>query len=327
MGLMGLVAQHGYATVALIMFVAALGLPVPTAILLLLAGSAAAGGGLQLWLVSLLACAAALVGDTLLYFGGRYTGWWLLAVMCRVSINPESCIFTSSAYFYRRGANTLLLAKWIPGLAAMAAPLAGSLNMRFGRFLRLDAAGTAVYVLTWMAAGFLFHPFIRHLVARMQQVGHVVLIAGVMVLAGYALYVLAVSLRARKYNAIEKISAASLHQRLQTMDPDRLVVIADVRSHNYYDPGMQRIKNSIRVEPGRLKEELAALREFMAPECEIYLYCSCLRDTTSKRVAHALKQQNCNTRVIEGGLKAWVKAGGELENVPAGDVQHLPRFE
>ena len=327
MGLMGLIAQHGYAAVALIMFVAAAGLPLPTAIVLLLAGSAAAGGEMAFGLISLLAWGAALAGDVLLYFGGRYTGWWLLAGMCRVSINPESCIFTSSAYFYRRGANTLLVAKWVPGLAAMAAPLAGSLNMRFARFLRLDAAGTALYVLPWVAAGFLFHRLIGELVARMEQLGHMMLLLGLLLLAIYALYVVAVSLGARKYNAIEKISAASLHRRLQEIDPDRLVVIADVRSHNYYDPGMQRIKNSIRVEPGRLKEELVALREFMAPECEIYLYCSCLRDTTSKRVAHALKQENCNTRVIEGGLKAWVKAGGELENVPAGDVQHLPRFE
>ena len=132
--------------------------------------------------------------------------------------------------------------------------------------------------------------------------------------------------RARKYDRIEKISAEQLRARLEAADPNRLVVIADVRSHNYYDPGMQRIKNSIRVEPARLKEELVALREFMAPECEIYLYCSCIRDTTSKRVAHMLDQENCKTRVIEGGLKAWVRAGGELESVPAADIDHLPRF-
>ena len=63
------------------------------------------------------------------------------------------------------------------------------------------------------------------------------------------------------------------------------------------------------------------------PECEIYLYCSCIRDTTSVRVAHALKLANFETKVIEGGLKAWIKAGGELELVPEGDVRHLPRFD
>ena len=114
---------------------------------------------------------------------------------------------------------------------------------------------------------------------------------------------------------------------MRTATHDRLLIIADVRSHGYYDPGMQRIKNSIRVEPSRLKEELDALREFMQPECEIYLYCSCAHEATSVRVARMLEKENCSTKVIRGGMKAWVKAGGETEPVPLADVEHLPRFE
>jgi rhodanese-related sulfurtransferase len=143
----------------------------------------------------------------------------------------------------------------------------------------------------------------------------------------YLIAILVFTIKARKYDKIAKISASDLYERVKTPHPNRLVVIADVRSHGYYDPGMQRIKNSIRVEPTRLKEELEALREFMAPECEIYLYCSCIRDTTSKRVAHMLEQENCRTQVIEGGLKAWIRAGGELEGVPPADIEHLPRFD
>ena len=326
MGLMSIIAQHGYAVVAVILFVAAAGLPVPTSIVLLAAG-AAAHGNLNLGLLIVIAASSALAGDALLYTGGRYTGWWLLAGMCRLSMNPEGCIFSSSAYFYRRGSKTLLFAKWVPGLASMAAPLAGSLNMRFSRFLRLDAAGVSMYVAAWLTVGYVFSTFLREITAWVQTFGHAVLYFFLLVIGLYLCSVAIFWIRARKYNQIEKISAANLNERLKTLGPDRLVVIADVRSHNYYDPGMQRIKNSIRVEPTRLKEELEALREFMAPECEIYLYCSCIRDTTSKRVAHMLKQENCRTQVIDGGIRAWIKAGGELESVPAGDIQHLPRFE
>jgi len=134
------------------------------------------------------------------------------------------------------------------------------------------------------------------------------------------------SIRDRRYGRIPRVSATTLKERLETVDPNKLLIIADVRSHGYYDPGGQRIKNSIRVEPSRLKDELVALREFMVPECEIYLYCSCIRDTTSARIAHMLQKENCRTQVIEGGLKAWIKAGGPMEPVPAGDVEHLPRF-
>ena len=329
MELMAVLAQHAYAVVAVVLFLAAAGLPLPTSIVLLTAGALAHDprSGATLSIIYLVAAICAISGDVLLFFGGRYTGWWLLAGMCRLSMNPEGCIFSSSAYFYRRGAKTLLFAKWIPGLSSMAAPLAGSLNMRFWRFLRLDVIGVVAYIGAWLTIGYTFSPFLDRIEVWLHTLGHAVLIVILGLIAAYAISVLVFWIKARKYNKIPKIGADELRQRLATKDPSRLMVIADVRSHNYYDPGMQRIKNSIRVEPTRLKEELEALREFMAPECEIYLYCSCIRDTTSKRVAHMLGEENCRTTVIEGGLKAWINAGGELEGVPATDIQRLPQFE
>src|ERR1700712_3378911 len=115
MGLIDLVAHHGYAVTVVVLFLAAAGVPLPVSITLLAGGSSAAHHGLQIGVLLPLAWGAALAGDTLLYLGGRYTGWWLLAGMCRLSMNPEGCIFSSSAYFYRRGAKTLLFSKWISG--------------------------------------------------------------------------------------------------------------------------------------------------------------------------------------------------------------------
>ncbi len=336
MNLIGVVEHHGYAVVAGGMLLTAAGIPLPASVLLLAAGAAAhptpghhgvMTQGLNLGLVILLAWAGASIGDTLLYLGGRWTGWWLLAGMCRVSVDPENCIFRSSDYFYKRGPRTLLFAKFVPGLASMAAPLAGSLNMRFWRFVRLDMLGALGYVAAWTLTGYLFSRWIQDIVWWVQQVGHAMLFVLLAVVVGYVAMYLVSLWRAREYRRVPKVSALSLTERLKNFDPNRLVVIADVRSHGYYDPGMQRIKNSIRVEPNRLKEELVALREFMAPECEIYLYCSCVRDTTSKRVAHMLEKENCRTTVIEGGLKAWVKAGGDLESVPEEDLRKLPQFD
>jgi len=326
MGLIDVIAQHGYLVTAVVLFLAAAGLPLPVSLTLLAAG-AAAHHGLSVWVLLPLAWLAALSGDVLLYLGGRYTGWWLLAGLCRLSLNPEQCIFSSAEYFYRRGPKTLLLAKFVPGLGLMAAPLAGSLNMRFWRFLRLDALGTLMYCSAWILTGYVFSPFLREIAGWIGRAGHAVLFVVLLLVVGYGVTLLVFTLRARRYREIEKISALNLYERLQALTPDKLVIIADVRSHGYYDPGMQRIKNSIRVEPHRLKDELVALREFMAPECEVYLYCSCIRDTTSVRVAHMLKQENCKAQVIEGGMKAWVKAGGDVEMVPADDVQKLPQFD
>lgn len=322
-----LIAGHVYLLTVLIVFLGSLGVPTPASVALLALGAAAHVGQFNLLVVLPTIWLAALLGDTLLYLGGRYTGWWLLARLCRVTTNPEQCIFRSADYFYRRGPNTLLVAKFIPGLGAMAAPLAGSLNMRLGRFLRLDLAGAMIYSTAWVLTGYLFSRFIRAIEGWMSRAGHVVLLVLLLVAAGYAVSWVVVTIKARRFRKIDRIAAATLHERLQTMSPDKLVVIADVRSHGYYDPGMQRIKNSIRVEPHRLEEELLALREFMAPECEIYLYCSCHREATSVRVAYMLNQQNCQTKVIDGGLRGWVKAGGELEPVPEHEIHRLPRFD
>jgi membrane protein DedA with SNARE-associated domain/rhodanese-related sulfurtransferase len=327
MNLLEVIAHHGYAVTSIALFVACCGLPLPVSVVLLTAGAAAHGGSLNLGVVLLCAWGSALLGDTLMYFGGRYTGWWLLAGLCRFSMNPESCIFGSARSFYESGPKTLLFAKFVPGLGTVAAPLAGSLNMRLRRFLLLDSTGVLLYTAAWSLAGFVFAPFLRDVVRWVTTVGHITAATFAALIVLYVLWLVVSSLRDTRFSEIEKIEAADLFERLRTATHDRLVIIADVRSHGYYDPGMLRIKNSIRVEPSRLKEELAALREFMQPECEIYLYCSCAREATSVRVARMLEQENCSTKVIQGGLKAWVKAGGPTEAVPAGDVEHLPRFE
>jgi rhodanese-related sulfurtransferase len=215
----------------------------------------------------------------------------------------------------------------VPGLATVASPLAGSLNMKLRRFLMLDGCGVLLYVSAWTLTGFVFAPILRDIIRWVQGVAHVTgaLLAAIVLL--YIGWLVFSSLRDSRLSLVEKVQAKDLFERLRTATHDRLLIIADVRSHGYYDPGMQRIKNSIRVEPARLKEELVALREFMQPECEIYLYCSCAREATSVRVARMLALEDCSTKVIQGGMKAWIKAGGPLEAVPASDMEHLPKFE
>ena len=327
MNLLEVIAHHGYAVTSIVLFLTCCGLPMPVSVVLLAAGAAAHGGSLNLGVVILCAWLAALTGDTIMYLGGRYTGWWLLAGICKFSLNPESCIFGSARSFHKRGSKTLLVAKFIPGLATVAAALAGSLNMRLRRFLLLDGCGVLLYTSAWTLAGFVFAPFLRDVIGWVERVGHITAATFGVLLVMYILWLVASSLRDTRFSAIEKVAAEELFERMRTATHDRLVIIADVRSHGYYDPGMLRIKNSIRVEPSRLKEELIALREFMQPECEIYLYCSCAREATSVRVARMLEQENCSTKVIQGGLKAWVKAGGPMEPVPLSDMEHLPSFD
>jgi membrane protein DedA with SNARE-associated domain/rhodanese-related sulfurtransferase len=327
MNLLHVITHHGYAVTSIVLFAACCGLPLPLSAVLLTAGAAAHGGSLNLGVVILCAASSALVGDTLMYLGGRYTGWWMLTNICRFSMNPETCVFASARQFYKRGPRALMIAKFVPGLATVAAILAGSLNMRMRRFVITDGFGVLLYVSAWSLAGYVFAPFLRVVIAGVERLAHYTAATVTAIILLYGVWLLLNALRESRLSVVEKVAAQDLFELMRTATHDRLLIIADVRSHGYYDPGMQRIKNSIRVEPSRLKEELDALREFMQPECEIYLYCSCAHEATSVRVARMLEKENCSTKVIRGGMKAWIKAGGETEPVPLADVEHLPRFE
>src|SRR5712664_245722 len=151
-----LLAQHGYSLLIATVFLEAVGIPVPAALALMVAGGAAARGVLQVPNALGAALLAMLAGDTLMFLLGRYTGWWLLGILCRISLNPESCILRSADTFYRRGRTLLVIAKFIPGINTMAPPLAGSMNMRLAPFLRLDAAGAALYIIAYFTVGFVF---------------------------------------------------------------------------------------------------------------------------------------------------------------------------
>jgi membrane protein DedA with SNARE-associated domain/rhodanese-related sulfurtransferase len=319
--LLSLIVRHGYAVIFLIVFAEAIGMPVPAALALVAGGAAAASGILRAPTVLLLAIAAMLLGDSLLYILGSFTGWALLGFLCKVSTNPETCILRSAESFYKRGRATLVIAKFVPGLNTMAPPLAGSMRMPFEQFIGLDIAGAALYALAYGGVGFLFRDFVATITRGFLAAGRIVeivVIAAVIVFICYRVWVYS---RHRAYNIVPKVQVAELAQMLQSQGAGNILLV-DVRSHGYYDSGAFRIQGSIRIEPNNLSEEILVLPK----DKDIYMYCTCQREATSNRVAHILRDHGFSTFVIVGGLTAWRKAGQPVETVPGNDLVHLPTF-
>jgi membrane protein DedA with SNARE-associated domain len=186
--LLALIAHHGYLVIFLLVLAEALGLPLPASLALMAGGAAVASGLLRAPAVLLLAVLALLLGDSTLYFLGRTTGWALLGFLCKVSVNPETCILRSAELFYRRGKITLAIAKFIPGINTMAAPLAGSMRMRFGQFLWVDLAGALLYTLAYGGLGYLFRDFLTVLARGLGAAGHMAALGVLLVLAAYLGY-------------------------------------------------------------------------------------------------------------------------------------------
>lgn len=267
--LLNSVSQHGYMLIFLIALGEAAGLPLPAALAFVAAGAAAAAHLLNAPVVFALAFCAIVIGDCILFFLGRYTGWALLAALCRLSLNPETCILRSAESFYKRGRMTLLFAKFIPGINTMAPPLAGSMKMKPLQFLQFDAAGACLYVLAYGSLGFLSRDFVARMTQRLQNASHVFLEVVLIALVVFLIYRFLQYRRFRGSDIVPHIAVQELASRIRP-GPDSDIVVIDVRSHGYYDPGASRIAGSIRVEPNRIEEELKTLPK----DKDIFVYCT-----------------------------------------------------
>jgi membrane protein DedA with SNARE-associated domain len=284
-------ALHGYSILFAAVFLEAVGLPLPAALALLIAGGASARGSLHGPYALGGAFLAMVAGDTLMFVMGRYTGWWLLAVLCRISLNPESCILRSADSFYRRGRILLVVAKFIPGINTMAPPLAGCMNMSFQQFIGLDLAGAALYTGAYF--------------------GVIVLVVG------YVAYQVWLWVRAKTLRAVSLEIPSEVARQMAAG-----ACIYDVRSHGYLDAKATRITGSRRLDPNTLNR---CSEEFPDGRL-VYVYCTCVREATSVRVARELHNRGVRVAVIKGGLRAWKKAGLPIEAVPSEEMAALPTF-
>jgi len=267
--LLSMMARHGYALTFTILFAEAVGLPFPAAIALVAAGAAIAGHTLSAPTVFLGALTALIVGDVVQFWLGRYAGWALLGFLCRLSMNPETCILRSAESFYKRGKTTLVVAKFIPGVNTMAAPLAGSMKMRFSQFLRLDFAGALLYSVTYLTVGYLSRDFLAATLYGFHAAGRAMEVVVAAAFVVYATYRIAQFVKYKKYSVVPRVQVQELAARLASEDASR-VLIVDVRSHGYYNIGAERIHGSIRIEPNNLEEEVKTLPK----DKDIYLYCT-----------------------------------------------------
>jgi membrane protein DedA with SNARE-associated domain len=267
--LTSLIARHGYAIVMVIVFAEAIGLPVPAALALVVAGAATAGHILRAEILVPATLLVMVLGDTLLFSAGRYSGWALLGFLCKVSANPETCILRSAESFYKRGKTTLVVAKFIPGVNTMGPPLAGSMKMPFGQFLRFDLMGGILYIMAYFALGFVGRDFLKAIGTSFQVAGHAIEEVFLVAIVAYIAYRLWLVRKNRVYRVVPRVQVEELVRKLQSEEADRILVV-DVRSHGYYEEDAARIKGSIRIEPNNLEEELKRL----PPDRDIYLYCT-----------------------------------------------------
>jgi membrane protein DedA with SNARE-associated domain/rhodanese-related sulfurtransferase len=294
-----------------------IGLPLPAAPTLVIAGALAADhrwwGG-ELFLVATVAC---LIADASWFLAGRLYGERVMKTLCRISLTPDSCVNDTQQRFERWGANAIIFAKFIPGLAIIAPPLAGALRMGWLRFLGLSALAAALWVTALLGVGVVLKPQIDGLLPRLTGFGGMSVLAVALLLTGYIAFKWWERRRFYSRLRMARIGVAELNR---LMGAQQAPLIVDVRSHTARALEPRRIPGALHVS---LDQVGAHVRD-LPRDRDIVLYCTCPNEASAARVAKLLINHGfTRVRPLLGGLDAWIAAGYAVDTLPAAGQDDL----
>jgi membrane protein DedA with SNARE-associated domain len=241
--------------------------PMPGEPLLLGAGALAGNGRLSVWLAGVLAVAGTVVGDLVWYEVGRLGGNRVLKWMCRLSIEPDSCVRNGEETLARRGASALLIAKFVPGLNSIGQPLAGALGMPRRRFVIFDLLGAVLWVGLYVGLGYALHDQLAEAARLADRLGG----SAIAIVAGaFGLY-LGIKVTRRQLFLRElrmaRISPEELEAKLRANEP---VFVVDLRHELDVQTQPNMIRGAVHITPAALEHGSVTLPR----DQEVVLYCS-----------------------------------------------------
>jgi membrane protein DedA with SNARE-associated domain/rhodanese-related sulfurtransferase len=301
------VAQYGLMIVFLNVLVDQIGLPVPAVPTLIVAGAVAADGKLPLAALFAWSVIACLLADCGWYLVGQKYGIRVLNTLCRISLEPDSCVSQTQTRFERWGINSLVIAKFVPGLAIIAPPMAGALRIGWLRFVVLSFLGAVLWVGAALIAGVLFKSQIARLLEHLSAIGSIAGAGAAILLAAYIAFKWWERNRFYKMLRMARISVADLYA---LMEAGASPVIIDVRSFTARELEPRWIPGALHVP---LHDVAHRLKE-LPRDRDIILYCTCPSEASAARVAKILMNHGFKrVRPLYGGLDAWVAAGYAVE--------------
>ncbi len=282
------------------------GLPVPALPTLVVAGAAASAGRMAAPVVFCLSVAACLVTDCAWYWVGEIYGIRVLKTLCRVSLEPDSCVSSTQTRFERWGMKSLLIAKFIPGLAIIAPPLAGAMHVGWLKFIALSAAGAALWVGVGLGAGMLFSAQIETLFTHVQRIGAA---AGYGIAALLGIYLAYKWWERRRFYAVLRMARISVADLYELINAGAAPVIIDVRSATARALEPRWIPGAVHVTSADVQR-----LELLPRDRDIIVYCTCPSEASAARVAKLLMSHGFKrVRPLHGGLDAWIAAGYAVE--------------
>jgi membrane protein DedA with SNARE-associated domain len=259
--------HHGYVVLLAWVFAEQIGLPVPSLPLLLAAGALAGTGHLSFFACLSICIFAAVSADSRWYALGRFKGIKVLQFLCKISLEPDSCVRRTEGVFSKQGARSLLVAKFLPGLGTVAPPLAGIFHMRLRRFLLFDACGSLFWAGTFLGLGYIFSGQIERIAERALSMGGWLLVILIGILASYISYKFIARQRFLRELRIGRITVDELKVKI---DAGEELVIVDLRHSMDFEADPETIPGAFRMDAKELQEK----NDRLPRDREVILYCT-----------------------------------------------------
>jgi len=290
---------HGLPVIFAAVLVEQMGLPLPALPWLLAAGALSAVGQFNFALGLLVTIMACLIADATWFYLGRYRGNQVLGLLCRISLEPDSCVRRTQNVFTKYGLPGVLVAKFVPGMSTVAPPVAGMSKVSAGRFLLVDGMGSALYGGCLLAFGYFFNRQIDQIVSAVARIGGsaLALLIGLVVL--FITYKYWQRQRLLHELRMARITVAELREML---DGGKSPLIFDLRSSEAVEEDPAMIQGAIHVTMEDIENQLKELPR----DRDIIVYCSCPNEVSSARLALRLQRKGfTRVRPLQGGLDAW----------------------
>jgi membrane protein DedA with SNARE-associated domain/rhodanese-related sulfurtransferase len=298
------VIRHGYAVLFFWILAEQGALPIPSLPLLLVCGAMARVGDLNSGAILFYGLTACLIADSFWFLVGRSKGTKILGLLCRMTLEPDSCVRQTENGFSKYGVGFLLVAKFVPGMNALAAPLAGSASVSWGEFLLFDALGASLWISSFGTLGYLFSGQLEAIGDVVGRAGFRLFLSIIVAIAAWIGWKYFQRRRFLKKLDMARITADELRRML---DAGEEVFVIDVRSEAAVE--RRRIPGSVNIPLSTLAQRYKEVPK----DREIILFCTCPNEVTAAKAALTLRKYGITrVRPLEGGADAWL----EVQSVP-----------
>jgi membrane protein DedA with SNARE-associated domain/rhodanese-related sulfurtransferase len=301
--------MYGYLLLFAWVLVEQLGVPLPATPVLLAAGALSAENQISFPLALLVGLVATLTADSTWFFIGRSYGHHVLRLLCKLSLEPTICVRRTTDSFGRRRRVTLMIAKFVPGLATLAPPVAGQNGMGFLPFLFFDAIGATLWLTLLLALGRFFGDILKRDPSLLDWAGR---FSGALLVLGIIGFFVGRLIRRRM--VLKKLVASRLEpeELKKQLDAGEPVYIVDLRHPLELLPDPFTLPGALHLSP----DALAARHLEIPRDRDVVLYCTCPSEATAAKTAMTLHRLGIErVRPLRGGFDEWKRLGFPLDPV------------